>query len=262
MKYLFKAAQFFLLVVIMMSCSTSASKYKKGKWVQLFNGKNLEGWTPKITGYDCGENYGNTFRVEDGLLKVSYDQYDKFDARFGHLFYKDKFSHYLLAVEYRFKGDQVAGGAGWAYRNSGIMIHGQSPESMTKKQYFPVSIEVQLLGGDGVNERTNANVCTPGTHIEMNGELIERHCNNSTSKTCHNDEWVRVEVEVRGNKVIKHFVDGVMVMEYNKPQLDDKDPSFAKLAKDGEKMLSEGTISLQSESAPLEFRKVEIMVLE
>ena len=93
------------------------------EWIQLFNGKNLDGWTPKITGYPLGENYADTFRVENGVLKVSYDQYAQFDGKFGHLFYsKDKYSYYLLAAEYRFVGDQVPGGPGWAIRNNGLML--------------------------------------------------------------------------------------------------------------------------------------------
>ena len=168
-----------------------------GKWTALFNGRDLDGWTPKIRGYELGDNFGNTFRVEDGVLKVVYDQYEKFDDRFGHLFYKQPFSHYRLRVEYRFVGEQVPGGAGWALRNSGIMIHGQSPESMAKDQSFPVSIEVQLLGGTGRGVRPTANLCTPGTHVVMDGKLWTPHCTNSSSKTYHGDQWVTVELEVR-----------------------------------------------------------------
>ena len=143
-----------------------------GGWITLFNGKALTGWTPKITGYELGENYGNTFRVEDGILKVAYDQYEKFDGKFGHLFYKDKFSHYIIRLEYRFVGKQTPGGPGWAFRNSGIMIHGQSPESMRKDQDFPVSIEVQLLADRDSGKRSTGNLCTPGTHVVMDGKLI------------------------------------------------------------------------------------------
>ena len=154
----------------------------QAEWIQLFNGKNLDGWTPKITGQELGDNFGNTFRIEDGVLKVAYDKYKQFDGKFGHLFYKDTFSHYHLRVEYRFVGEQLAGGPSWGFRNSGVMIHGQSAESMEKDQDFPVSIEVQLLGGNGSAERPTANVCSPGTHIVMDGKLITRHCNNSTAK--------------------------------------------------------------------------------
>ena len=172
------------------------------QWIALFNGKDLHGWKIKIAGHELDENYGNTFRVEDGLLKVAYDQYDRFDGNFGHIFYETPFDHYILRFEYRFLGKQTPGGPGWAYRNSGVMLHSQSPESMTKNQSFPVSIEMQLLGGNGVDYRPTGNVCTPGTHIVMDAELTRRHCINSTSQTFHGDQWVKVEVEVRGNTKI------------------------------------------------------------
>ena len=233
----------------------------EGDWIQLFNGKDLTGWKVKIKGHELGDNYKNTFRVDDGLLKVAYDGYDKFDGRFGHLFYEKPFSNYILRVEYRFVGKQVPGGPGWAFRNSGIMIHGQSPESMGKDQNFPVSIEVQLLGGGGSGNRPTANVCTPGTHVVMDGKLITRHCNSSRSKTYHGDQWVTVEVQVRAGS-IKHVIDGRTVMEYTDPQLDPNDADARKLIKGGNKMLHGGTISLQSESHPVEFRKVELRKLE
>ena len=233
------------------------------EWIPLFNGQNMEGWTPKIRGYELGENFGNTFRVEDGLLKVSYDAYeDGFQKRFGHLFYKDKFSHYILRVEYRFVGDQVDGGPGWAFRNSGVMLHCQDPATIGKDQDFPVSIEMQMLGGDGTNQRPNANVCTPGTHIEMGGKLIKAHCRDSSSATYHGDQWVTVEVEVRGDEVIRHKIDGKVVLEYQKPQLDPNDGDARDLIKDGNVRLNEGYLSLQSESHPIEFRKVELKVLD
>jgi hypothetical protein len=240
----------------------STAQTTNGQWISLFNGNDLTGWTPKIVGYEAGDNFGNTFRVEDGVIKVSYDAYEKFDGRFGHLFYEQQFSHYIIRVEYRFVGEQVAGGPGWAIRNSGIMVHGQEPESMGLKQDFPVSIEVQLLGGNGIDPRTTGNLCTPGTNVVMNEELITRHCTNSGSKTYHGDQWVTAEVEVKGDEIIKHYVNGDLVLDYTKPQLDPNDSDAQKLIKDDQLMLSSGTISLQSESHPVEFRKVEIKVLD
>lgn len=251
-----------LLILVTSASGVAEDKSREGKWIPLFNGKDLTGWTAKITGYKLGDNFGNTFRVENGLLKVAYDGYDKFDGKFGHLFYKQNFSHYVLRVEYRFVGKQVPGGPGWAVRNSGMMIHGQSPESMRKDQKFPVSIEVQLLGGEGSGKRPTANLCTPGTHVVMDGKLVKRHCTNSTSKTYHGDAWVTVEVEVRGNKLIKHIIDGKTVLVYNEPQLDDRDPDARELLKKSPRMLSSGSISLQSESHPIEFRKVELLPLK
>jgi 3-keto-disaccharide hydrolase len=234
------------------------------EWIQLFNGKNLDGWSVKLTGYDFGDNFGNTFRVEDGLLKVRYDAYKNFDRTFGHLFYNQPFENYRLRVEYRFVGEQVLGGPGWATRNSGLMLHGQSPESMRKDQEFPVSIEVQLLGGNGTDMRTTGNLCTPGTNVVMDDKLFKPHCTSSSSKTYHGEQWVTAEVEVRGNKSFKHFINGELVLEFTKPQLDKRDDDAARLIKQagGEKMLFGGTISLQSESHPIDFRKVELLKLD
>jgi len=252
-----------ICVLLMVAASAAAEDTAKpSEWKPLFNGKDLTGWKVKITGHELGDNYGNTFRVEDGILKVSFDQYEKFDGKFGHLFYEKPMSNYVLRVEYRFVGDQVPGGPGWAFRNSGIMIHGQSPESMTKDQNFPVSVEVQLLGGSGSGKRPTGNVCTPGTHVVMDGKLVTRHCNPSRSKTYHGDQWVTIEVEVRGNKLIKHTIDGDVVMQYTHPQLDEKDADARKLINSGNKMLSGGSVSLQAESHPVEFRKVEVRELE
>ncbi|MBI2435188.1 MAG: DUF1080 domain-containing protein, partial [Candidatus Hydrogenedentes bacterium] len=139
--------------------ATAAETGQTEKWVSLFNGKDLDGWTPKIKGHPLGENLGNTFRVEDGVLKVAYDAYEKFEGKFGHLFYKYPYSNYRLRVEYRFVGEQVPGGPSWAWRNSGAMLHCQDPKSMGQDQDFPVSIEVQFLGGDDKEERHTANLC-------------------------------------------------------------------------------------------------------
>ena len=234
-------------------------------WVSLFNGKDLDGWIPKIKGHPAGENFADTFRVEDGLIKVRYDQYgDAFKNRFGHLFYKTPFTNYILRVEYRFVGEQLPDGPGWAKRNSGAMIHGQMPQTMRQDQDFPVSIEVQFLGGFGSGNRTTANLCSPGTHVERDGKLYTPHGLNSTSKTYHGDQWVTVEIEARGDETIIHRIEGETVLQYDKPQYDPSDGDAKKLieANDGNVLIKGGSISLQSESHPVDFRKVEIKVLK
>lgn len=244
---------------------STVGKAPTGQWTSLFNGKDLEGWTVKIKGYPVGVNFGETFRVEQGVLKVGYDRYlGRFAGRFGHLFYNAPFSSYRLRVVYRFVGDQYPSASpGWALRNSGLMVHGQTPQSMALNQDFPVSIEVQLLGGDGVNPRTTGNLCTPGTHVVYQGGLHTPHCTNSHSQTYHGSQWVTAEVEVHAGKMIRHRINGETVLEYEAPQLDDQDPYAARLLAHGApKLLEAGTISLQSESHPVEFRSVEIQSLE
>jgi hypothetical protein len=252
----------FGLTMISAAGLTAQSNAGTKEWIQLFNSKNLDGWYPKIAGYALNDNFGNTFRVENGVMKVSYDQYDEFRNRFGHIFYKDKFSKYRIAVEYRFTGEQAKGGPSWAVRNSGIMVHGQPPETMGKDQDFPISIEIQLLGGTGSGVRTTANLCTPGTNVVRNGALFTTHCLNSTSQTYSGEQWVRVEAEVLGSERITHFVEGQPVLTYEKPQIGGGQVSdFDSAVKKDGMLLTEGSISLQSESHPVEFRKVELLNL-
>lgn len=268
------AARWLLMAILMVAghAKTSSAQQsaavpegaEQGEWIALFNGRDLSGWVPKIRYHPLGENYGQTFRVEDGLLKVRYEpgSYPTFEERFGHLFYERPFSHYRLRVEYRFVGDQCAGGPGWAIRNSGLMLHGEDPQLMELDQDFPASIECQLLGGNGRDRRTTMNLCTPGTNVVKDGKLFLPHCTTSSSATFHGEGWVNVEVEVRGAGSIKHFVDGQLVLEYEQPQLDERDAHAKLLAeKQGGLLLHGGTISLQSESHPIDFRKVELMVL-
>lgn len=255
-----------VFVTLLTACNSGTRGIKENpgeKWIQLFNGKDLNDWQVKFKGYELGFNLNNTFRVEDGLLRVCYNDWDKWGDEYGHIFYKDEFSHYILRVEYRFVGEQVKGAPAWAFRNNGLMIHGQNAESMEIDQDFPVSIEVQLMGGSGIGERPTMNVCTPGTNIVMGGKLVEQHCTLSQSKTFNGDKWVTVEVEVHGGEVIRHFVNGKEVLQYEKPQLDPKDRNYEKLmAENGSVILTKGTISLQAESSPTDFRRIEILVLD
>jgi hypothetical protein len=254
-----------ILVTTVLLCivlATSAQKIKGAKWIKLFNGKDLNDWTVKIKDHPVNDNWGNTFRVENGVIKVSYDQYGgQFKEQFGHMFYKKTFSAYLLVVEYRFIGDQIKDGPGWAFRNSGMMLHGQTPESMKVEQDFPISMEAQLLGGNGKDERSTNNLCTPGTNVVMNGKLFTPHCVNSSSKTYHGDQWVRAEVLVIGDSIIKHIVEGDTVLVYGKPQYDPNDKWVKQAGLKGGETIKGGTISLQSESHPVEFRKVELFDL-
>ena len=231
-------------------------------WIQLFNGRDLTGWTPKFAKHDLGENFRNTFRAEDGLLKVRYDDWPGFDGEFGHLFYKDPFSYYLLAAEYRFVGEQVKGGPDWAIRNNGLMLHSPDPKTMVRDQNFPIALEIQLLGGIG-KPRTTANLCTPGSHVVYNGQLHTQHCTNSTSATYEGDVWVRVEVLVHGDELVRHIIDGKTVLEYSKPQIGGGAvaPFDPKVKVDGTPMTG-GFISIQAETAPIDFRKIELLNLQ
>lgn len=256
-------SRFFIIVFSLISISVFSQQKITEQWESMFNGKDLSNWTVKIRNHPVGVNFGNTFRVEDGKIVVRYDAYEKFDERFGHLFYNKPYGYYRIRLEYRFIGEQAKEGPGWAYRNSGIMVHGQTPQTMGLNQDFPVSIEVQLLGGNGKEKRTTCNLCTPGTNVEMNGKLFTPHCINSNSATYHGDQWVTAEVLVLGDSVIRHYANGIEVLSYQKPQIgggnvSGQDKEFGVSGQ----FLQRGSISLQSESHPVEFRKIEILNLE
>ena len=227
-------------------------------WIELFNGRNLDGWVVKLAHHELGDNYADTFRVENGAIRVMYDKYDEFGARFGHLFYTKKFSHYVLALEYRFFGDQIKGGPSYARLNSGVMVHSQAPETILKDQDWPISVEAQFLAGN----RTTLNVCTPGTEIFMKGALVKAHCTNATTRLYGDDGWVAVEVEVLGSTRVRHLIGGEVVLQYERPTIGGGvatgfDPA---IKRDGT-VLDAGYIGLQAESQPVEFRNIRLLNL-
>jgi hypothetical protein len=246
-------------------------------WISLFNGKDLSAWDIKIADRPLNDNYLNTFQVEDGMLRIVYDQYENFDDKYGHMYFKKPFSYYKLRFDYRFVGDQTPGGEAWNVRNSGIMVHSQSAASNTFEQHFPVSIEVQLLGGLSDDKvRTTANLCSPGTAVERFGAIDYSHCINSTSKTYHGDQWVHVEVVVMGEEYIAHLIDNDTVLRYEHPQIGGAFISKALKGQDWESMgvsnkekwiamegerLSKGYIALQAESHPIDFKNIELLDL-
>jgi hypothetical protein len=264
---------FLLLVFLFEQGCDKKIERSKEEWVSMFNGKDLTGWDIKITGQPLNDNYKNTFRVEDSMIRVVYDQYKTFDDKFGHLYYQTPFSYYIIRYQYRFTGNQAHGGADWNVRNSGVMIHSQSANSVEINQDFPVSVEVQLLGGLDKGERPTGNVCTPGTQVHMKGSLRPEHCVSSASKTYNGDQWVSMAVVVLGDSIVKHIVEGDTVLIYEKPQIGGGfvgeshnwtqaniiDSAFW-ISKAGNP-LKEGYIALQAESHPVDFRKIELLNL-
>lgn len=256
-----RTIQFFVFLLLCAAQFALAAHANTSEWISLFNGKDLSGWTPKIAGQPLGENHKNTFRVEDGVLKISYDQYTVFNNDFGHLFYEQPFSNYHLRLEYRFTGDQTPGAPDWALRNAGVMFHSQAPKSMRVDQSFPVCVELQVLGGNGKDPRPTGNMCSPGSHITLDGKLVSDHCILSHSDTFHGDQWVRLELIVNDGK-IRHIINGKTVMEYSNPILDEKDADAKALLQAGAPLqMTSGYLALQAEGHNIEYRKIEILPL-
>ena len=263
-----------LLIIVFTTLVLSCQKQNKNQeepikvqeenWVKLFNGQDLNDWVVKINGFPVGENVHNTFRVQDGVLKVSYDGYDKFGESYGHIFYKKPFSSYKLRLSYRFVGEQPSDGQAWAKKNSGVMLHAQAPETMEMNQGFPVSLEAQFLGGvEAGVARPTGNLCTPGMHVIMQDTLVEKHCINANAPTFYGEEWVQMEVEVHRDSLITHRVNGKEVIRYAKPVFGGEFTPDTEAWKAQEGLpVTQGYIALQSESHPIEFKDIEILDLE
>ncbi len=268
------------IIITQSSCTSGVEKdnaSNEEKWISLFNGVDLTDWIIKIAGYELNENLHETFVVEDSMIRIRYDKYEEFNDAFGHMYYKTPFSHYKLSFDYRFVGDQLKGGASWNVRNSGVMLHSQSAESNELNQGFPVSVELQLLGGLDKGNRTTANVCTPGTAVEMGDTINYNHCISSSSRTYHGDQWVHAEAIVMGGKYMTFIVEGDTVLNFQRPQIGGGFISVANEGKDwnnfgihrdkeswiskARAVLTEGYISLQAESHPIDFKNIMLLDL-
>lgn len=238
--------------------SVDQTKISK-KWVSIFNGKNLDGWTMKISGYKLGENFGNTFRVQDGILSIRYDQYDSFRNKFGALYYDRKLSNYRLKIEYRFVGETAPGAPSWGFRDSGVQYHCQAPSSLGMNQSFPVCLEYNLHGGNGKDERPVGEICTLGTSVEIDGKKNASFCTPAkVKKTFHGDQWVTLEIDVQGKK-IKHYVNGEEILAFENPKYNAAHEQGKTFIQGNDDTVKEGYVSLQSNSHPIDFRKVELM---
>ena len=262
-----KACAAIVLTALLTACAPRPQVHvtaPAGHWVSLFNGKDLNDWTVKIAGHDVGDNYRNTFRAEDGLLKASYQQYDKFDERFAALFYKKKLPQRgWIRVEYRFVGETVKGAPSWTYKNSGIYLYAQSPDSMRKDQAFPVSVEFDLVGGRMFGSRPTGDVCQNGTRVKIAGEFLVQQCSRLSDITIRDDQWVTAEAEIFGSSRVRQAVNGVLIVEYTDLQLDERNPDARQLVgAGGDRALNSGYLALQGNGHPIDFRRIEILSLD
>ena len=265
----------FLVILVCQSCNTNYNKKEISKedWESLFNGKDLTGWDIKIKDHPLNENYKNTFRIEDSMIRVVYNDYKKFDNQFGHLYTTKPYSYYKLKLQYRFVGEHLVDAPEWADRNSGVMLHSQSAQSVNLNQNFPVSLEFQFLCGNGKDTVPTGSVCTPGTFITYKGKPFLDHIKNSNSKTYLKNEWINAEAEVYGDSLIRHIINGDTVLTYTNPMIGEgfvsktNNWTWAGITDSliwinkANSPLKEGHIALQAESQPVDFRRIEILDL-
>ena len=254
----------FIIVFLFIACNGSRKMTAENEWMPIFNGKDMNDWTVKVHHHETGVNFGNTFRVEEGIIKVRYDQYGDYNDQFAHLYYKEPLSHYHLKLDYRFTGTQQKGAPSYTLLNSGVMFHSQDPRTILKEQNWPISIEMQFLAGLGDGQpRPTGNMCSPGTEIVYKGTKYNGHCLNSTSKTYDKDEWVHAELIVLGDSLVTHIINGDTVLQYSKPSMgggvvDGYDKTIFKPGMP----LTSGYIALQSEGQPIDFKNVFLKKLK
>lgn len=262
-----KSIKYILSALVVLSVFSACQVKKSGQTIEkgytsLFNGKDIKNWIVKINHHEVGDNFGETFRVKDGIIEVRYDQYGAFNEQYGHLYFEKPFSNYHLKMEYRFVGEWKEDAPSYTILNSGLMYHSQDPRTMYKDQDWPISVEMQFLGGLGDGRpRPTGNMCSPGTEIVYEGRIYPGHCLDSSSETYDGDQWVSAELIVLGD-LITHIINGDTVLQYSKPQIgggvvNNYDPS---VKIDG-KLLTSGFIALQSEGQPVDFRNIRIKEL-
>ena len=233
-------------------------------WINLI--QNFSDWDLKLRYQNLNVNWNNTFQMVGGVLTVDYSNYVDFtNEPFGHACYKVRpFSYYYLRAEYQVWGNQVPLGPGWALQNNGFMLHSQSMASMGLNQDFPMSLEAQLLGPG--NGSSTMNLCTPGSAFyttATGGTVNLNHCINATSqpRAAVNTGWQPVSALVLADSVVRHYVNNVLVLTYYRTVQYQGNVSGNTITITNNAPLNQGYITIQAESHPYRFRRIDVVNL-
>lgn len=195
-------------ILLMLLINTACDKTKTentGEWIDLFNGKDLTGWT-------ASENTGS-FKVEDGILVASGDR--------SHLFYSGDLENAQFR-NFEFSVDVMT----TYLANSGIYFHTKYQEEGWPERGFEVQINNTHIGGGDYRE------------LKKTGSLYGIR---NTYKTYVKDSvWFNVHFIVQ-NKHVMIEVDGRKIVDY----MEAADPSQQKLHSRPDSLLTPGTFGLQ-----------------
>jgi hypothetical protein len=201
----------------------------QSKSIQLFNGRNLDGWIPYL--WDAKEKKQDTTTPVSGVWTVKDGVLHCTGKPVGYIRTVDEYDNYRLSLEWRWPEGTERG-------NNGVLVHTTTPNALG---VWPKSIEVQLAkdnAGDFWVIGTTLEV--PDVEKRRQGR---RHLNLTDGSEKPVGEWNKIEIECQGDE-IKVWVNGDLVNHATKCSV------------------TRGAISLQSEGAPVMFRNIVLTPLK
>lgn len=201
----------FSLLFCLFSCASAHT-------VELFNGKNLDGWTPFIE--DSSRKASDIFFAKDGILCVKGNP-------FGFIRTNKKYSNFKLHVEWRYPVETV---------NSGIFVFVQDDLKI-----WPNAIECQLmkgkvgdfvlLGGSDIAEFK-----TPAGTVRPKFPVVKRFNKSNENPT---GEWNNADIICKDGNIVV-YINGELQN------------------KGSDSLHKSGFIALQSEGSEIHFRNIRL----
>ncbi|MBX3110386.1 MAG: DUF1080 domain-containing protein [Fimbriimonadaceae bacterium] len=202
----------------------------QGAPVELFNGKDLTGWTMDVPALDNDPNGKVPFIVRDGKL-VSLG------TPGGHLLTTKEYRDYKLTVVYRFTGRPG---------NCGVLVHASKLRRLSGM--FPQSMECQMQSGDaGDFWCIGEDIVVPNMEIRrgprekwgVDGDKNRRIVNLTDNSEKPLGEWNTMVIRCKGRD-ITIWVNGDLVNDGHDCTAD------------------HGKIALQAEGTEVEFKSVTL----
>ena len=139
--FLFLMALALLAGTLPESAASSGTNKQLNKKIQLFNGKNLDGWYIFLKGKGHNNDPNKVFTIKDGLIRISGEE-------FGCITTNEEFENYHLVAEFKW-GEKTFPPRVDKARDCGILLH-STGEDGGSSGIWMYSIECQIIeGGTG-----------------------------------------------------------------------------------------------------------------
>ena len=222
-KKMILAAGLVSMLILVNSCGNEK------KSIDLFNGKDLTGWNYYAMGLTT-EEAGEIYTVKDGVIHIVGEP-------FGCLYTVESYSDYELHVEWRWAN---AENVPLNKLNSGIFVHVQPEHKL-----WPNAVECQLFNGRAgdfvlLGGSDIAEFVVPEGEERPEYPVVKRFAEDIEKPL---GEWNSADIRCEGDKITV-IINGQLVN------------------KGTGSMFSEGSIALQCEGAPIEFRNITLTPLK